>query len=125
MEFDSENKHIESIKLINFGCSFKFASDMQVNVQSPEYASPELLAFIVAAKKNMEKKSVISSKLKDMSKCSSFDVWSLGVILCEIISGCPVWLYPQSNITSISGKPSLSVGIFGAKDHNVRKIIDA
>jgi len=68
VELDEENTSIKSIKLIDFGSSFKFASDMQISGTTPEYLSPELLAFIMATNKNKGKKSVNSSKLKDMCK---------------------------------------------------------
>jgi serine/threonine protein kinase len=66
----------------------------------------------------------MSSKLKDICKTWSYDVWSLGIILIEIITGFPVWLFMKSKLETVNGKPKVGVGAFGAKGRDLAKIFD-
>jgi len=45
-------------------------------MSTPEYLPPEM---------HTNKKNIISS-------CHSTDIWSLGVVILEILSGIPVWM---------------------------------
>ena len=60
----------------------------------------------------------MQEQLKNSSESWSFDVWSLGVILLEIITGTPVWLSVKCKIEATFGKTFSGTGIFGAKDRN-------
>jgi hypothetical protein len=42
-----------------------------------------------------------------------FDVWSLGSICLEIISGIPLWLSLKSRVKSLEGKNIINYGLFG------------
>lgn len=51
-----------------------------------------------------------------MQRPWSYDMWSLGAIILEILSGIPIWMslkcrtVPQAN-----GKQTISTGIFGVQ----------
>ena len=48
----SENGQlVESIKLLDFGSSFKFESEMNISESTAEYLSPEVLLFFESVKK--------------------------------------------------------------------------
>jgi hypothetical protein len=45
---DESGKQVLGVKLVDFGSSFKFASDMDIKGTTPEYLAPEILGFILA-----------------------------------------------------------------------------
>ena len=53
-----------------------------------------------------------------------FDVWSLGSILLEILSGFPLWLSLKSRVKSLDGGRSIiNYGIFGVQGRDNQKIL--
>lgn len=76
----SDNK-IQSLKLIDFGSSFHFASNKQ-ELSTPEYLPPEVLL----------------KKFCEMLPWS-LDVWSLGIVLLEILIGFPVYMAYKGRVT--------------------------
>ena len=62
---------------------------MKVRGTTPEYLAPELLKHL---------KGLEDGKLEAQNW--SFDVWSLGIILVEIIVGYPVWLTLSCKMTT-------------------------
>jgi GR25 family glycosyltransferase involved in LPS biosynthesis len=51
---------------------------------------------------------------KDLDQLQSiFDVWSLGSILLEILSGFPLWLSLKSRVQSLDGYSKINYGLFG------------
>ena len=67
----------------------------------------------------------MSRKLVEMSKPWSLDVWSFGVILLEIVSGFPVWMQLKCKMQTSNGKPKVGQGIFGVRNREPVKIIEA
>ena len=83
------------IKLIDFGsCHFFEAKEFQG--PTPEYLAPEIL-------------------MQNERNVFTVDVWSLGVLLLEIVIGIPVWI-------SFKLKND-QIGIFGVKGRSVTKIV--
>ena len=59
---------------------------------TPEYMPPEVLEIILSENKNLRAGMSSIQRLAQIAPISSTDVWSLGVILVEIITGIPIWL---------------------------------
>jgi dual specificity tyrosine-phosphorylation-regulated kinase 2/3/4 len=51
-----------------------------------------------------------------------FDIWSLGSILLEIISGFPLWLSLKSRVHTLAGKNIINYGLFGVSGRDNEKI---
>jgi serine/threonine protein kinase len=52
-----------------------------------------------------------------------FDVWSLGSILLEILSGFPLWLSLKSRVLSLDGRSITNFGLFGVSGRDNQKIL--
>lgn len=52
-----------------------------------------------------------------------FDVWSLGSILLEVLSGFPLWLSLKSRVKSLDGRSVINFGIFGVAGRDNSKIL--
>ena len=52
-----------------------------------------------------------------------FDVWSLGSILVELITGFPLWLSLKSRVKSLDGRSIINYGIFGVAGRDNGKIL--
>ena len=52
-----------------------------------------------------------------------FDVWSLGSILLEIISGFPLWLSLKARVKSLDNRSIINYGIFGVSGRDNGKIL--
>ena len=66
----------------------------------------------------------MAKKLHGICKNWSFDVWSLGVIIIEILTGYPVWLQVKSKLMTAAGKPKVGNGVFGVKNRELNKILE-
>ena len=44
----------------------------------------------------------------------NYDMWSLGTIILEIITGFPIWLSYKGRMKTSSGKSMVGYGIFGS-----------
>ena len=52
-----------------------------------------------------------------------FDVWSLGSILLEVLSGFPLWMSLKSRVLMIDGHSRINVGLFGVAGRDNSKIM--
>lgn len=52
----------------------------------------------------------------------SIDIWSVGAVLFEILTGIPHWLAYKCRIVDIFGKSIIKQGIFSAKLQDFNKI---
>lgn len=83
-------RRITSLKLIDFGSSFSFEETTSITATTPEYLAPEVLLFLEnrgAANQNSTQASLFK-----IQRPWSYDMWSLGAILLEILSGIPIWM---------------------------------
>lgn len=63
-------------------------------------------------------------KLNDFAEMSYIvDMWSLGSILVEILSGFPLWLSLKSRVTSVEGRSVVNYGLFGVAGRDNGKIL--
>ena len=111
---EPRNAKILNLKLVDYGSSFKF-SEMKVRGTTPEYLAPELLRHLKGIKDGD----------KVEAQAWSFDVWSLGIILVEIIVGFPVWLTLSCKMTTAHGKPRIGRGLLAVMDRDPVKILEA
>ena len=54
---DEDLQHIEEVKLVDFGSSFKFDKNMDVSATTPEYLSPEMLTYLHQISKKKDDKT--------------------------------------------------------------------
>lgn len=52
-----------------------------------------------------------------------FDVWSLGSILLELMSGFPMWLSLKSRVKSLDGRSVINYGLLGVAGRDNGKIL--
>lgn len=52
-------------------------------------------------------------------------MWSLGVVMLEISTGCPIGLYDKCMMVRAteSKDPLLGKGVFGVKNKNLKKLL--
>ena len=91
VQFDNTHSKITEIKLCDFGSSFKF-DEMSISAATPEYLPPEVLIFLEKSYQMGDKQHEALAKIRSTSQSWSIDVWALGVILIEILTGFPLWL---------------------------------
>lgn len=53
----------------------------------------------------------------------SYDIWSLGAIFLEVITGFPLWLSMKGKITTRKGRKIVNFGIFGVQGRVNAKIV--
>ena len=102
-EYDDNNKDLinfKNLKLIDFGSAFKIDSPDNFSSNTPEYMPPEITELIERKASSKE----IYAFLKSLEKLPHvIDIWSLGVMILEIILSCPVWMSYKAK-TTINGK---------------------
>lgn len=52
-----------------------------------------------------------------------FDIWSLGSILVEVLSGFPLWLSLKSRVITAEGRSVVNYGLFGVAGRDNKKIM--
>lgn len=52
-----------------------------------------------------------------------FDMWSLGSILVEILSGFPLWLSLKSRVQTLDKRSVINYGLFGVAGRDNSKIL--
>ena len=52
-----------------------------------------------------------------------FDMWSLGSIILEILSGFPLWLSLKSRVLTSEGLSIINYGLFGVAGRDNLKIL--
>ena len=110
---DLVDDKLVGLKLIDFGSSFIFTDTVQsVTATTPEYLAPEVLQSLDS-----------KSNFQSIQKPWSYDVWSLGVTLLELVSGIPIWMSLKCKTVSYTGKSSISTGLFGVQGRQNSKIL--
>jgi serine/threonine protein kinase len=125
VKLDKDHSKIEELKVIDFGSSFKFDDRMEVTATTPEYLPPEVIYYLEQIGKTPSAQPQAAVELRTASRGWSLDVWSLGVILLEIITGYPVWMAVKCKLMTATNKPKVGQGIFAVKDREPLRIIAA
>lgn len=122
IEMNEQQNDIKQIKLIDFGSAFQFHNVTQISATTPEYLAPEVLNYLEDRNKNSKSVQTAVS-LSQRSWPWSFDVWSLGIILLEIVTGCPVWMSLKCRVQTVDGKSVLGSGLLGVAQRDQKKIL--
>ena len=86
---------------------------------TPEYMPPEILNYILFQNK-LEYDEDMLKKMEQYKNAWTIDIWSLGCIVLEIITGVPLWMSIE---TKIQGKSGRVTGLFAVKNRVFSKII--
>lgn len=54
----------------------------------------------------------------------SFDVWSLGIVIVEIICGFPVWLHGNYSTIDLKGNKEINRGLLAVKDRKFDLVLE-
>ena len=111
--------YIRALKLIDFGSSFLFTNLKQFSMATPEYMPPEILNYILFQNK-LEYDVLMLNKMEKYKNPWTIDIWSLGCIVLEIITGVPLWMSLPTRIENSSKK---ATGLFAVKGRLFQKII--
>lgn len=105
----------EGIKIIDFGSAYYFTGSGSINTATPEYMPPEALEIAHCPGDHI-------SHLSSISRPWSFDMWSAGMIVLEIISGVPLWMSLKSR-TEKMGRMVLCRGLLAASARDPETIL--
>jgi len=53
----------------------------------------------------------------------SYDIWSFGAILLEIMTGFPLWLSLKGRVVGNNGKSVIGTGLLGVQGREGKKIL--
>ncbi len=111
------------MKLIDFGSAFSFDCPSNIQASTPEYLAPEVLEYLENRAKNTQSNGTNSENLCRTQNPWSYDVWSLGAMLLEIMTGFPLWLSMKGRMQTPQGKSIIGTGIFGVQGREGKKIL--
>lgn len=123
IDFTDDGTDIKGLKLIDFGSAFLFHNVSNISATTPEYLAPEILNYLEERNKNAKANVAQAFNINKRSWPWSFDVWSLGIILIEIATGCPIWMSLKCRVSTIDGKSVMCSGLLGVQGRDQKKII--
>lgn len=82
LQLSEDSSEILECKLIDFGSMIQIDSWDSLQITTPEYMPPEVLGTKIRSKIGEKYRSCIWA----------LDIWSLGALVVEIVSGIPVWI---------------------------------
>jgi serine/threonine protein kinase len=110
---------IENLKFIDFGSAFTHDNFSNISGTTPEYLPPEILNYL----DKRSAKPHLAALVQKAQHPWSFDVWSFGIILLEILTGFPIWMSLKCRLKTSSGKNLLGTGLFGVQGREGKKIL--
>lgn len=114
---------IAETKLIDYGSSFVFNNLRQFSMATPQYMAPEILNFILY-ENQLEYIHKLLEYVQKYNKPWVIDVWSLGCVVLEVISGIPLWMSLKTIVKKIDeDEEVIKYGLFAVKGRLFDKII--
>ena len=111
---------VERVQVIDFGSGFLSAQLTSLAQTTPEYMAPEALRMLELKKAHAAEAQI--AELQAAVRPWSLDMWSLGAIFLEILTGFPLWLGLKGR--TVSGRRSIqSTGVFAAPGREPAKIL--
>ena len=80
---------------------------------TPEYMCPEILNYILYENQLNFHQSLLKY-LNKYGKPWVIDIWSLGCVILEVISGIPLWMSLKTIVVK-KGKECIEYGLFAVK----------
>jgi serine/threonine protein kinase len=115
---EEDENGVGSVKVIDFGSAYMFSQPHTSGPATPEYMPPEANACNSAFADRQQ----IEEVLINQSRPHSVDMWSIGAIFLEIMSGFPLWLTYKTRVVH-GGKNHWLKGLFSATGRSADKII--
>jgi serine/threonine protein kinase len=109
---------VAKVKIVDFGSAYMYAEPHTSGPATPEYMSPEANGCNSAFADRQQ----IEEVLVNQSRPHSVDMWSVGAIFLEILSGFPLWLAYKTRVVH-GGKNHWLKGLFSASGRSTEKII--
>ena len=102
VDFDGER--VRAIKLIDFGSAFSYENPTNITASTPEYLAPEVLQYLENRGKNTSANGTNSTNLCRMQEPWSYDMWSFGACLLELLTGIPIWMSLKCRTLTHTGR---------------------
>jgi dual specificity tyrosine-phosphorylation-regulated kinase 2/3/4 len=102
-------------RLIDFGSAFSFDYPETLGMATPEYMAPEALELVSSRSRSRHREDEFWASMQPWS----LDMWSLGCIFLEIISGVPIWMSYTVRAGDCAGT---TTGLFAVNGRDPEKI---
>ena len=120
---DFDGRRLRDIKLIDFGSAFSYENPSHISATTPEYLAPEVLDYLERRGQNTDSNGTNSTNLCRRQEPWSYDMWSMGAILLEMLTGIPLWMSLKCRAQTQTGKQLFGMGIFGVQGRQNKKIL--
>ena len=116
-------ERIASVKVIDYGSVLIQEELKNIKTATPEYMPPEIL-YLILKNYNQDVQDIqkFFSKVLEDYPCWAIDIWSLGCLLLEILTGVPLWMTRECEF-HVDNETYRVSGLFGEKGRPFKTII--